>query len=136
MTTTIDITKSDYTVLLMNSTHNEQGDLVNTLRVVETRASISELVDTKEHFTLDTDSVATMVAYKAICDIYDTSQYRIGGCDVDDSVFIYIDNLNDQAWHRTYKVVGAYRSAEARDVIFSLLESEKVDIFDFSQTKA
>ena len=136
MTTTISTNKSDYTVLLMNSTHNEQGDLVNTLRVVETRASISELVDTKEHFCLDTDSVATMVAYKAICDIYDTSEYRIGGCDVDDSVVIYIDSLNDQAWHRTYKVLGAYRSTESRDVIFALLESGKVDIFDFSQTKA
>ena len=129
-------TKSDWTVLLKNVTHNEQDLPVNTLFMLEARGTYNEFIKASEDFVLDTYNVAVMVAIKAIKDVYSNIEYRIDVQVIDNKVCLYIETSLSDTYHRTYEVVAVYRGSKqqvANHVLDVILNTGKVDIFNHTE---
>lgn len=132
-------TKTDWTVLIKNVTHNEQDMPANTFHMLETRSTYNELVKASEDFVLDTDNIAVMAAIKAIKDVYSNIEYRIDVQIIDNKVCLYVETSLDDTYHRSFEVVAAYRGTKqqvANHVLSTLLDSGKVDLLEDSEFKA
>jgi len=124
-------TKSDWTVLFKNVTHNEQDLPANTYAMLQVRSTYNEFIKASEDFVLDTDNVAVMAAIKAIKDVYSNIEYRIDVQIIDNKVCLYVETTLSDTFHRTYEVVAAYRGTKqqvANHVLDVILNTGKVGI--------